>query len=311
MPHNKFLVVIGGATASGKSALAMELALHYGNEIISADSRQFYTEMNIGTAKPKPEDRALVPHHFIDFLSVRDSYSAGMFEKDALGALHRLFEAGESAVMVGGSGLFIKAVCEGFDEYPDVPSEISREIEQLHLEHGIEALQGKLRMLDPQYFNTVDLNNPRRLMRALSVCIVTGRPFSDFRLGNKPERGFVPIYIQLQMPREKLYDLINQRVDQMVEAGLVEEARMLYEYRYLPALQTVGYQELFQHFDGQASLDGAIEKIKQNTRNYAKRQETWFRKNKQWKTLSPSDIKGAINYIDEFKSAGKGLDLFG
>ena len=310
MPHNKFLVVIGGATASGKSAMALELALHYGIEIISADSRQFYTEMNIGTAKPKPEERALVPHHFIDFLSIRDFYSAGMFEKDALGVLHHLFESGELAVMVGGSGLFIKAVCEGFDEFPDVPAEISRELEQLHLEEGIEALQEKLRLLDPLYFKTVDIINPRRLMRALSVCMGTGRPFSEFRLGNKVERGFVPIYIQLQLPREKLYDLINQRVDQMVEAGLVGEARLLYEYRDLPALQTVGYQELFQHFDGQTTLEGAIEKIKQNTRNYAKRQETWFRKNKEWKVLSPSDDKGAIDYIDEFIGAGKGVDLF-
>jgi tRNA dimethylallyltransferase len=308
MHHNKFLIVIGGATASGKSALALDLALHYKTEIISADSRQFYKEMNIGTAKPKPRDLSLVPHHFVDFLSVLDSYSAGMFERDALSSIHQLLETRNTALLVGGSGLFIRAVCEGFDEFPDIPAEISRELEEIHLNRGIGPLQEKLRLLDPDYFRTVDLNNPRRLIRALSVCIGTGKPFSTFfRLGNKVDRGFAPIYIQLQVPREELYEMINQRVDQMLEAGLIDEARLLFRYRNLPALQTVGYQELFLHFDGHISLDEAIEKIKQNTRNYAKRQETWFRKHKHWKALSPSDVSGAIRYIDQFIAAKHGI----
>ena len=278
MSVKKKLIVIGGPTASGKTDFAIQLAQHFGTEIISADSRQFYKEMSIGTAKPQLSDLAKVKHHFIGNLSIHGAYSVGDFERDALAALDIIFEKNDYAIMVGGTGLYIRAVCEGLDEFPEVTLSIRQELESIFEREGIEPLQKLLQEVDNEYFKQVDIQNPMRIIRALSVWKASGKPFSSFRSGSKAERDFEPIYIALDLPRDVLYDRINCRVDMMMAEGLLEEAKDLYPFKNLNALQTVGYTELFAHFDGQMTLDEAVDKIKQHTRNYAKRQMTWFRK---------------------------------
>lgn len=279
MSIKKKLIVVGGPTASGKTALAIELANQFGTEIVSADSRQFYKEMSIGTAKPTPHELAQAKHHFIDNLSIHDSYSVGDFERDALAVLKTIFEKNDTAIMVGGTGLYIRAVCEGLDEFPDVPPPIRQEFEAIFETEGIEPLQKLLEEVDYKYFTEVDIHNSVRLIRALSVWKVSGQPFSSFRSATKVERDFEPVFKTIDLPRPVLYDRINRRVDIMMSEGLLEEARQLYPFKHLNALQTVGYTELFAHFDGQLTLDEAVDKIKQHTRNYAKRQTTWFKKN--------------------------------
>jgi tRNA dimethylallyltransferase len=293
----KFLIVIGGATATGKTAASIQLAKEFDAEILSADSRQFYREMSIGTGKPSPEELAAVPHHFIDSLSIQDDYSVGDFEKQALATLDQLYQTHNVAILVGGSGLFLRAVCEGLDYFPDVPAEVRQEVEALYEKQGLEALQEELERVDPVYCEEVDLYNPHRLIRALSVCRSSGRPFSDFRNQEKEPRPFTSIYLLLQLQRQDLYDRIHRRVDGMVADGLVEEVRNLYPYRHLNALQTVGYQELFDHFDGKCSLEEAVDKIKQHSRNFAKRQGTWFRKRPHWNSFHPDDIPHMIQYV--------------
>jgi tRNA dimethylallyltransferase len=279
MSIKKKLIVVGGPTASGKTALAIQLAQEFGTEIVSADSRQFYKEMSIGTAKPTPHELVQAKHHFIDNLSIHDSYSVGDFERDALAVLKTIFEKNDTAIMVGGTGLYIRAVCEGLDEFPDVPPPIRQEFEALFEKEGIEPLQKLLEEVDYKYFTEVDIHNSVRLIRALSVWKASGQPFSSFRSATKVTRDFEPVFKTIDLPRPVLYDRINRRVDIMMSEGLLEEARQLYPFKHLNALQTVGYTELFAHFDGQLTLDEAVDKIKQHTRNYAKRQTTWFKKN--------------------------------
>jgi len=274
----KYLIVVGGPTASGKTGLGIRLARHFNTEILSADSRQFYREMNIGTAKPTSEELAQAKHHFIDNLSVHDRYSVGDYEREAISLLEKLYQKNDVVIMVGGAGLFIRAVCEGMDNLPNVPAHIREELNQLFENEGIVALQNKLKQADPEYYAQVDTQNPKRLIRALEVCRATGQPFSHFHNKEKTPREFVPIYIGVDWEREALYERINKRVDMMIEAGLEEEARELYPLRHLTSLQTVGYQEWFDFFDGKIDREEAIRLIKRNSRRYAKRQMTWFRK---------------------------------
>jgi tRNA dimethylallyltransferase len=293
----KTLIIVAGPTASGKTALAIEMAQKLKTQIISADSRQFYREMAIGTAKPTPNELAQAKHHFIDSLSVTDSFSAGDFEDQGLIVLKKIFETHDTAIMVGGSGLFIKAICEGFDELPATPAGIRERLNREFEEKGIAHLQKKLKSADPVYYTQVDLNNPQRLIRALEVYEITGAPFSSYRMGHKDQRPFSVIKIGIDLPREVLYQRINKRVDDMVAHGLVEEVRSLLPYRHLNALNTVGYSELFDYFDGKADIETAISLIKQNTRRFAKRQMTWFRKDKDIRWIDPSttDIAAIIS----------------
>jgi tRNA dimethylallyltransferase len=295
----KHLIVIGGATASGKTRLAIAVAQHFKTEIISADSRQFYREMSIGTAKPTASELAEAPHHFVGNLSIHDYYSVGDFERETMVVLDKIFEKNDVAVMVGGTGLFIRAVCEGLDEFPEGPLSIRRHFEEIYEKEGIQPLQKLLQVVDPEYFVIVDQQNPMRLTRALTVWKASGKPFSSFRTQSKKVRNFEPIYIATDMERPILYDRINKRVDMMIAEGLEAEAREMFPFRHLNALQTVGYQEFFDYFDGTISRDEAIDKIKQHTRNYAKRQTTWFRKEAHWARFEPSDTEGSLKFIED------------
>lgn len=290
----KTLIVIAGPTASGKTAAAISLAQHYNTVILSADSRQFYREMSIGTAKPSWAELAAVKHYFIDSHSITESFSVGDFEKQALSLLDELFQIHDVIILVGGSGLYIKALTEGFDDIPQADSEIREKLNKEFAENGIEPLQKKLQEVDPDYYAEVDLNNPQRIIRALEVYQTTKKPFSSYRKAGINTRPFNTLKIALDMPREVLYHRINQRVDIMIEQGLVNEARSLIFHRHLNALNTVGYSELFDHFDDKIGLEKAIEQIKQNTRHFAKRQLTWFRKDKEIHWLKPEDIRPEI-----------------
>lgn len=274
--RRKTLLVICGPTAIGKTALAIEVARRLQTEIISADSRQFYREMSIGTAKPSAAELAEVPHHFINNLSIHDHYTAGMYEKDVLPLLDRLFETHPIVVMVGGSGLFIKAVCEGFDDFQNdvITDDVKERVRALTL----EQMQQEVARLDPAHYAVVDKQNPRRLQRALEVIYGTGRKYSEQRSGEKAERPFSIVKVGLELERPLLNDRINYRVDQMIADGLWAEAESLYPYKHLQPLQTVGYQEIYDAIDGKTTREQAIELIKQNTRQYAKRQMTWFKK---------------------------------
>jgi len=291
---------VGGPTASGKTGLSIQLAQHFNTDILSADSRQFYQEMNVGTAKPGLEELAQAKHHFIDNLSIHDTYTVGDYEREAIFLLKKLFTKKDVVIMVGGSGFFIKAVCEGLDKFPDVPAHIRDELNQIFDNQGITSLQNELKASDPDYYAQVDVQNPKRLMRALEVCRATGQPFSHFHNQPKIARFFTPIYIGLDWEREVLYQRINQRVDMMLEAGLEEEARELHPLRHLAALQTVGYQEWFDYFDKKIDKTEAIRLIKRNSRRYAKRQMTWFRKIADMKWSKPNDFKAISDHIDAF-----------
>ncbi len=298
MSKEKYLIIVGGPTASGKTGLAIKIAQHFQTEIISADSRQFYREMSIGTAKPNKEELAQVPHHFIDCISVHENFTVGDFEREGLSLLNVLFQNHDVVVLTGGSGLYIRALCEGLDKFPDVPPEIRTALNTRFEKEGLIALQNELKQLDPSYYNTVDHNNPQRLIRALEVCLASGQTYSSFRNGTKAKRPFEMIQIQLEWERALLYSRINTRVDQMVENGLIDEVHTLYPFKHLNALQTVGYQELFNYFDKKTSLEEAIELIKRNSRRYAKRQLTWLRKDSFWKLFKPNDINAMITYIE-------------
>ena len=299
MTSNKYLIVLAGPTAVGKTKVAIKVAQHYQTEIISADSRQFYKEMAIGTAKPTKVEITQAPHHFINSLSINDPYSVGDFEKDAQEKLSQLFENHDVVVMTGGSGLFIKAVCEGLDVFPDVPVEIRKEVNDLFKNEGIDALKEELKNSDPEYFEKVDQNNPMRLIRAIEVCRASGKPFSSFQNEKKAVRFYQPIYINLLMEREILYDRINRRVDQMIAFGLENEAKELFPLRHLASLQTVGYKEFFDYFDNKITKQKAIDLIKRNSRRYAKRQMTWLRKDEHWKTFHPHQIQEIIKYLED------------
>lgn len=279
LPDNThYLLVVIGPTAIGKTALAIELAQHFQCEILSCDSRQFFKEMTIGTAVPSKVELEAVPHHFIQHISIQDAYSVGDFERDAIAQLDRLFEINKVQVMVGGSGLYVNAILEGLDEFPDIDPRIREELNQALEEKGLPYLQAQLKELDPVHYEKVALDNPQRVTRALEVSIGTGQPYSSFLAKKKVKRNFIPIIIGLEAPREKIYERINTRVDLMLEAGLLEEVKALLPYQTLNALQTVGYRELFRYFDGEGTLAEAVEEIKKNTRRFAKRQITWFKR---------------------------------
>ena len=275
---NKYLITVIGATAIGKTALSIKLAQHFNTEIISSDSRQFYKEMTIGTAVPTSKELAAAPHHFIQNRSIFDAYSVGQFEKDALKKLNELFLKNNSVIMVGGSGLYINAVINGLDYFPEVKPEIRENLNSQFKNKGIEFLQNKLKELDIESYNSVEIENPHRLIRALEICIGTGKTYSAYKNKPKAIRNFTPIKIGLTADRELMYNRINKRVDIMLEEGLLEEAKKLHEHKNLNALQTVGYRELFQFFDGNCTLEFATEEIKKNTRRFAKRQVTWNKK---------------------------------
>ncbi|MDQ0478075.1 MULTISPECIES: tRNA (adenosine(37)-N6)-dimethylallyltransferase MiaA [Chryseobacterium] len=274
----KKLISIIGTTGIGKTKLAIEIAKHFGTEIISCDSRQFFKEMNIGTATPSKEELAEVPHHFIGNLSVQDYYSIGQFEKDAIQKTGELFQKHNVVVLVGGSMMYEKAVIEGLHDLPEANEENQRKLEQLLEEDGIEKLQNILQNLDPGYFDKVDKDNPRRLFRAIDIIWQTGKTYTENISAQMNQRDFEVIRIGLQAPREVIYERINQRVDLMVENGLLKEAESLIPFKNNLALQTVGYSELFNYFDGTWTLDFALEEIKKNSRRFAKRQLTWYRK---------------------------------
>jgi len=291
---SKTLIVITGPTASGKTAAAISLAMYYKTVILSADSRQFYREMSIGTAKPSWIELAEAKHYFIDSHSITDNFSVGDFEKQALGLLDELFQIHDIIILAGGSGLYIKALTDGFDDIPQADAATREKLNKLFAAKGIEPLQTKLQKVDPDYYAEVDLNNPQRIIRALEVYETTGKPFSSYRKAGVNKRPFNILKIALDMPRAVLYSRINQRVDMMVEQGLVTEARSLIFHRHQNALNTVGYTELFDHFDDKISLEKAIDQIKQNTRHFAKRQLTWFRKDTGIHWLKPEDIRPEV-----------------
>jgi tRNA dimethylallyltransferase len=296
---SKYLISIAGPTAIGKTVAAIKIANHYNTDILSADSRQFYREMSIGTAKPSIEELAAAPHHFINSHSISDAFNVGDFEKQGLVTLDKIFADHNIAVMAGGSGLYLKAITEGFDELPDIDPNIRENLNTLYAEQGLNKLQEKLKEADLAYYNTVDLQNPQRIIRALEVFESTGQPYSSYRTGNYRQRPFHSIKIGLDMPREQLYERINKRVDIMIADGLVEEVKQLIPYRSLNALNTVGYSEIFDYLDGKTDLPRAIELIKQNTRRFAKRQLTWFRKDKDIQWFLTTDVSAIINYVND------------
>ncbi|WP_026706417.1 tRNA (adenosine(37)-N6)-dimethylallyltransferase MiaA [Flavobacterium soli] len=304
----KKLITIIGPTAIGKTALSIKLASHFNCEIISCDSRQFFKEMKIGTAVPSDEELASATHHFIQNKSIFENYTVGDFEKEAIAKLDSLFETNDYAILVGGSGLYVDAILKGFDYFPEIENSVREEVNQNYEAFGIEYLQQKLQELDPIYFDKISnenpqtLQNPQRMMRFVEVCIGTGKPYSSFLNQKKNIRNFTSIIIGLEADRQEMYDRINLRVDLMMEAGLLAEAQKLYPNKELNALQTVGYRELFSYFDGDFTLDFAIEEIKKNTRRFAKRQMTWFKRTENAKWFDyKTDFLKTIEYIDSFK----------
>ncbi|XCF05396.1 tRNA (adenosine(37)-N6)-dimethylallyltransferase MiaA [Tamlana crocina] len=296
---SNYLISITGPTAIGKTALSIKLAQHFNTEIISADSRQFFKEMQIGTAAPTPEELSAAKHHFIHHKSIHDQYSVGAFERDAITRLDALFEKHNLVVMVGGSGLYVDAVVNGLDDFPDVDGSIRDTLNTDLDKKSLSHLQEQLKVLDPISYNTIAIDNPHRVIRALEICIGTGQPYSSFLNKEKDKRNFKTITIGLSAERPTIYSRIEKRVDMMMDDGLLEEAKSLFPQRHLNAMNTVGYKELFNYFEGQWSLDFAISEIKKNTRRFAKRQLTWFRKNEDtlwFDYLTPSEyIIDAIN----------------
>ena len=287
----KYLIVLAGPTASGKTATAIKLAKAFDAEIISADSRQFYKELSIGTAAPTAEELAQVKHHFVHNLSIEDKYDVADYEQDVLSYLNEYFKTKNVAIMTGGSGLFIDAVCNGLDAIPDISEEIRNRVTKMLEIDGLETLQKEVERVDPEYFQIVDKQNPRRLQRALEVFYQTGKPYSTFRQKNAAERDFDIIKVALLWDRTALINRINARVETMMAQGLLDEVKSVYPKRHLNSLNTVGYKELFGYLDGKCTLEQAVEQIKINTRQYAKRQMTWLRKNNdyQWFTVEETD----------------------
>ncbi|MCF8368011.1 MAG: tRNA (adenosine(37)-N6)-dimethylallyltransferase MiaA [Bacteroidales bacterium] len=293
----KSLIVICGPTAIGKTSMAINIAREFHAEIISADSRQFYKELKIGVAAPSKEELAMASHHFVGHLSVTDYYNVSSYENDVLNFLRNYFTKNDYAVMVGGSGLYIDAVCFGIDDLPDPDEDIRNKLKAQLQENGIASLQKQLKKLDPAYSDIVDLNNPNRLLRALEVCLMTGQTFTDLRKKSKKEREFNIIKIGLTKPRHELNEIIHQRVGQMIENGLLQEVEGLLKFRDLNALNTVGYKEMFKYLDGDWSMELAIEKIKTHTRRYAKRQMTWFNRDKDIRWFLPDELTNIFDYI--------------
>ncbi len=297
----KSLIVIVGATAVGKTAMAIKLAQALQTEIISADARQFYQEMNIGTAKPSLEELALVKHHLINSHQITQSYTVGQYEKDVLAILDDIFQTKDTAILVGGSGLYIQTICNGIDEMPEISENIRENLTQrLELE-GLDKLVQQLQKLDEDYCKNADLKNPQRIIRALEVCLGTGKTYSSFRIGEKVKRPFQIIKIGLDMPREILYNRIDARMDMMLEQGLEREAKNLWDYQSHNALQTVGYQEVFSHLKGEYDREEMIRLLKRNSRRYAKRQLTWFRRDLEISWFSSDDFEKIIQNILDYR----------
>lgn len=299
---NKTLIVIAGPTAVGKTALSIKLAKQLGTWIISADSRQFYKELSIGTAKPSKNEMQDVPHYFIDNVSITEHYSAGMFEKDVLAFLESYFKTHDTIIMCGGSGMYIDAVCEGMDELTGIDPAVREELNKTVKEKGLKWLQEQVKQHDPEYYKQVDTNNPARLQRALEVCLSSGGPYSAQRKGTKKERPFGIVKILLNTERDKLYKRINARVDEMINLGLLNEVKSVFPQKELKALNTVGYKELFEYLEGKTTLEEAILLIKQNTRRYAKRQLTWFNNSGGYKSFDPTDESGILRFIENAKN---------
>ena len=297
MPKKKTLIVIIGPTAVGKTATCITLSQQLNAPIVSADSRQCYEKMNIGVAKPTAEEQRAAPHHLIDFVPLTTPYSAGAYQIDALACLEKIWENNPYAILTGGSGLYINAVCKGIPYMPPVPRTYYEKRYDLYKKKGLPPLLAALKSKDPTYYTIVDKKNPTRIIRALALCEATGKTFTSFREQPLPHRNFNMITIGLQRPRALLYERINLRVDQMMEKGLWEEATSLYPYKHLPALATIGYREIFDCLNGKYSQKEAIEYIKRNTRHYAKKQGTWFRKTPNIPFFDPTNLNAISSYI--------------
>jgi len=298
MPNKKTLIIILGPTASGKTGIAIELAKYLNTEIISCDSRQFYKEMQIGTARATEQEMQGVPHHFVGNLSVMDYYNVSIFEKEALSVIENIHKNNNYAIMAGGTGLYINGVCNGIDDLPDPTPETRQLLKDLFLEKGIKALQEMLKEKDPEYYNIVDLSNYKRILRALEVCLSGDKTYTELKTAPKKERPFNIIKIGLNMERSELIERIHKRTDLMITAGLVNEVKSLEKYRSLNALNTVGYKEIFEYFDGITTLERAIENIKTNTRRYAKRQVTWFKRDNTINWFHPNDIQKIKDFLN-------------
>ena len=293
----KHLIIIAGPTAIGKTALSIKIAQKYNCPIISFDSRQFYNEMSIGTAKPSKVELAQAEHHFINSRSITELYTAGMFENDAISQLDLIFKEHDICVAVGGSGLYIDALCDGIDDIP-ADKEIREKLQKRWKEEGLESLQEEVKENDPEFYEAGDMKNPRRVIRALEVFKATGKTYSSFRTNPKKQRSFNTIWIGLEIDLQKLYDRINLRVDQMMENGLLQEVKSLIDKSDLKALKTVGYRELIDYFSGEHDLETAVELIKRNSRRYAKKQFTWFQKRKEIYWINPADETAIYQYLD-------------
>jgi tRNA dimethylallyltransferase len=295
---SKTVIVVAGPTAVGKTTVAVELARHFHTEIISADSRQCFEELNIGVARPFSWELEKIKHHFIASHSVRDEVNAATFEQYALKKVNELFQRDDKVIMVGGTGLYIKAFCEGLDDIPAIKPEIRKEISWQYEKNGMKWLVEQIMIKDPEFYKIGEIQNPQRMMRALEVIESTGQSVLDFRKGKKAERDFEIIKIGLELPKEQLYQNIDTRVDRMIEVGLIQEVKSVQSYSRLNALQTVGYAEILDYLNGKISLSEAIRNIKTNTRQYAKRQMTWFRKDKEIKWFEPSQIQEMIEFLE-------------
>ena len=297
--NNNVCIIVTGPTAVGKTALAIALAQHFNTSVISADSRQCYKELNIGVAKPSPEQLQLVKHYFINSHSIHQELNAAIFEQCALNAVLEIFQTNRVAIMVGGTGLYIKAFCEGLDEIPAIAEAIKETVRTRYEATGLEWLQNEVMEKDPDYYASGEIQNPQRLIRALEVKLSTGKSIRQFQEGGKQKRNFGIINIGLCLPRQGLYNRINQRVDEMMQQGLLTEVSSLHPYRRLNALQTVGYTELFDYLDQKITLDKAVESIKKNTRHYAKRQLTWFRRDESITWFDPIDLNQIIMHTEK------------
>ncbi len=293
----KTLIVLTGPTGIGKTSVSLEVAKHFDTEIVSCDSRQIFKELTIGTAVPTPEELAAVKHHFIHSHTIFENYNASRYETEAMEILNRLFKRHNKVLLVGGSMLYIDAICKGIDTMPDVDPEIRSELKIQLEKEGLQSLRLQLKKQDPEYYKTVDLKNPTRIIHALEICLMTGIPYSQFRTAPNKKRPFSIVKIGLNTDRKIVHGRINKRVDLMIDAGLEEEARSVYRYKHLTALNTVGYRELFAYFDGEISKEKAIELIKRNSRRYARKQLTWFRKDETMKWFEPDEIAKIIKHI--------------
>ena len=293
----KTLIVLLGPTGVGKTELSLELAERFQTSIISSDSRQIYRDLPIGTAAPSPEELSRVPHYFVGTLSLTDYYSASLFEEEVLSLLTKLYEKQEVVLMSGGSPMYIDAVCKGIDEIPTVDPKLREDLKKRYEAEGLDSIRAELKLLDPVFYNQVDLKNHKRVIHALEICLMAGKPYSSLRTNSVRQRPFKMIKIGLKREREELYERINLRVDQMMEQGLLEEARKVYPLKHLNSLNTVGYKELFKYFDGEWSLDFAVEKIKQDSRIYSRKQMTWFKRDRDIQWFHPEEKEAIFNTL--------------